>query len=188
MELHQTHLSGIPFFAFAAVLVAAGIASVTVADARRRALSFFLFTLTLGGVMFLEAGPAPGLAMALLGLVSALFFWRKSSQTNPTSAKQKNHIAVEEGPNRPVAFFITLCLIMVLTPIWGYSIWRGHQVDELSTTTPALWTSLTGANVALTLAIVTLAIVIVVSLSALKAAIPAAQSSNENQSQADVSS
>lgn len=164
MELHPTHLSGAPFFIFAAVIVASALTAVTVADARRQALSFFFFSMALGSLIYLEAGVVPALFVALLGIACVAFFWGKLSSSDKARNKAEVGVAVEEGPNRPVAFFLTLCLAMVLTPIWGHSIWRGHQVEPIAPTGMALWGTLSGANVAWFLAVVALALIIFFTL------------------------
>lgn len=180
MELHPTYLNGTLFFVFATVIVSSALAAVTVADAQRRSLAFFLFALATAGMIYLESGPLPALSLALLGVVSVLLFWRKASQSDRTGVEHANAVAVEEGPNRPVAFFITLCFVMVMTPIWGYSIWRGHQVESETETTRALLSALTGENVALLIALLTLLLIVCAALLSLRQRAPESPAGDTN--------
>ena len=161
MISQSSHLGPVAFYVLVGLIIAAAVGAVTISDARRTAFSFVCLSVLLAVALTFEVSPVTGLAAIIPGLVVGALYWR--SETGSANLPVADP-EMEDGPNRPVALFIALSLLLILTPVWINSMWKGHAVTALEHIPDAVFSSLTGKNSAEFGAILALASGVAVAL------------------------
>lgn len=161
--------SELGFYLFAAAVIAAAVSAVTLADARRTALAYFSLSAALGALIWLLSAPAPAVALVVLGALVAALYWRTAVSAPRLTVVEPS---MEDGPNRPVAIFITLCLTLILMPTWINSIWKSHVMTPLDDVTAGITTLAASEYLPLILAVGILALFVALVIFSARAAAP----------------
>ncbi|HSG98695.1 MAG TPA: hypothetical protein VLB27_01510 [candidate division Zixibacteria bacterium] len=169
MITHPAPFSELGFYLLAAAIVAAAVSAVTLADARRTALAYFSLSAALGALVWLLSAPAPAVALLTLGALVAALYWRTAINAPRLTVVEPS---MEDGPNRPVAVFITLCLTLILMPTWINSVWKSHVMTPLVDVTAGITALAVGEFLPLILAVGVLALFVALVIFSVRAAAP----------------